>query len=118
MNNQVADFLTQLQVLASSTGLEITKLEHEPMSGGYLGQVILEATKNNLAVRVMIDLDFLQENDGISLSVNLVKAYHGDFQKSLKEAINQMQHNFNIAYSDQLFNLLSREIKVRTELYN
>ena len=117
MEINIPQILEQLNLLASSTEIEVTKLIHEPMTGGYLGFVTLEGVKNNFSIFIRVTLDFPIE-DGISLSINPLTTPSGEVMDRLRLAVEQMRNDFHTPLEGNWVSLLAREIRVRTDLYN
>ena len=119
-NALISNILNQLDQLSKSLDLEVIKSEHQPMGGGYLGQIHLEGIKNNFSVKIRIDLDFLQEIDAVILKVNPLKEqkYNINILEAIKESIIESKNDFYSSFENNWIELLSKEIKIRTEMYN
>ena len=112
------DLLDQLRIFSKTLDIEIIKLSHEPLSGGYLGHIRFEGIKDKFSILITFDLDFLEEVDGISMGINLLKDPSSEIIEVLKEKIIQMRNNFNSPYIDNWPEILSKEIKIKTAFYN
>lgn len=118
MSTQVNKFLQQLDLLAKTNGIEILELSHNPLSGGYKGFIVLEGKKNNLSIKITIDLDFPNEQDSISLRCSPLKSISPKAMERILDSVNEMKNDYIIPTTDEWFDLLSKEIKIRTDFYN
>lgn len=118
MDINVKQILEQLRVLSHSLEIDIRYLSHQPLGGGYLGSIKLEGLKNNLFIRIYINLDFIKADDAVSLRVTKNQLFNPDVMERIKQSISQIRHDFCIPLSNEWVSLLSEEIKIRTELYN
>lgn len=96
--NNMDNFIEQLRLLSRENSILIKEINHRPLSGGYLGHITLHGIKKNLEIKICIDLDFLEERDGITLSINSIDK-SSNIIKEIQNTVNQMKNNYYIPYS-------------------